>query len=206
MMMFDRSVFAMGAAPDRRQPLAAARAVRARARHLLLHHPAADAKRSSRRCRSFSSSLKVGDKVITTGGIYGQVTRLGEQTRADADRRQGPHRSVEGRRSAAIRARRRCQEPRRSAEGLEIMQNLRWKLITISPSSWCSRASASIRLSRRATTGPRPAGCRTSSSSSVWTSRAACTSCCACRPTMRCSSRRIRRRERLREELTNARA
>ena len=26
----------------------------------------------------FLSSLKVGDRVITTGGIYGQVTRLGE--------------------------------------------------------------------------------------------------------------------------------
>ena len=28
----------------------------------------------------FQSNLKVGDKVITTSGIYGQVTKLGEQT------------------------------------------------------------------------------------------------------------------------------
>ena len=29
---------------------------------------------------AFLESLKVGDRVVTTGGIYGQVTRLGEQT------------------------------------------------------------------------------------------------------------------------------
>jgi preprotein translocase subunit YajC len=28
---------------------------------------------------AFQSSLKLGDKIITTGGIYGTITRLGEQ-------------------------------------------------------------------------------------------------------------------------------
>ena len=28
----------------------------------------------------YKRQLKVGDKVVTTGGIYGQVTRLGEQS------------------------------------------------------------------------------------------------------------------------------
>ena len=28
----------------------------------------------------FLSSLKAGDRVITTGGIYGQITKLNEQT------------------------------------------------------------------------------------------------------------------------------
>jgi preprotein translocase subunit YajC len=30
--------------------------------------------------QKFLEALKVGDRVITTGGIYGQVTRLGEQS------------------------------------------------------------------------------------------------------------------------------
>ena len=30
--------------------------------------------------QEFLDALKVGDKVVTTGGMYGQVTRLGEQS------------------------------------------------------------------------------------------------------------------------------
>jgi preprotein translocase subunit YajC len=37
-------------------------------------------KRKQQKVQEFLSSLKVGDRVITTGGIYGQVTRLGEET------------------------------------------------------------------------------------------------------------------------------
>jgi preprotein translocase subunit YajC len=37
-------------------------------------------KRKQQKVQEFLSSLKVGDRVITTGGIYGQVTRLGEQS------------------------------------------------------------------------------------------------------------------------------
>jgi preprotein translocase subunit YajC len=37
-------------------------------------------KRKQQKVQAFLDGLKVGDRVITTGGIYGQVTRLGEQT------------------------------------------------------------------------------------------------------------------------------
>jgi preprotein translocase subunit YajC len=35
-------------------------------------------RKRQRKVQEFQSSLKIGDRVITTGGIYGQVTRLGE--------------------------------------------------------------------------------------------------------------------------------
>jgi preprotein translocase subunit YajC len=35
-------------------------------------------KRKQQKVQRFLDGLKVGDRVITTGGIYGQVTRLGE--------------------------------------------------------------------------------------------------------------------------------
>ena len=37
-------------------------------------------KKKQQKVQQFLDSLKVGDRVITTGGIYGQVTRLGEQS------------------------------------------------------------------------------------------------------------------------------
>ena len=37
-------------------------------------------KRKQTKVQQFLDSLKVGDRVVTTGGIYGQVTRLGEQS------------------------------------------------------------------------------------------------------------------------------
>jgi preprotein translocase subunit YajC len=37
-------------------------------------------KRKQQKIQDFLSALKVGDRVITTGGIYGQVTRLGEKS------------------------------------------------------------------------------------------------------------------------------
>ncbi len=37
-------------------------------------------KRKQQKVQQFLDSLKVGDKVITTGGIYGQVTRLSGDT------------------------------------------------------------------------------------------------------------------------------
>jgi preprotein translocase subunit YajC len=37
-------------------------------------------KRKQQKVQAFLDSLKVGDRVITTGGIYGQVTRLGDQS------------------------------------------------------------------------------------------------------------------------------
>jgi preprotein translocase subunit YajC len=37
-------------------------------------------KRKQQKVDAFLSALKVGDKIVTTGGMYGQVTRLGEQS------------------------------------------------------------------------------------------------------------------------------
>jgi len=48
---------------------------------------------------AFLDALKVGDRVVTTGGIYGQVTRLGDQsvqiqspTRSGSSRESGDRR------------------------------------------------------------------------------------------------------------------
>jgi preprotein translocase subunit YajC len=37
-------------------------------------------KRRQKKIQEFQSSLKVGDKIVTTGGIYGQITRLNEKS------------------------------------------------------------------------------------------------------------------------------
>jgi len=37
-------------------------------------------KRKQQKVQDFLGSLKVNDRVITTGGIYGQITRLNDQT------------------------------------------------------------------------------------------------------------------------------
>jgi preprotein translocase subunit YajC len=37
-------------------------------------------KRKQQKVDAFLGALKVGDKIVTTGGMYGQVTRLGEQS------------------------------------------------------------------------------------------------------------------------------
>jgi preprotein translocase subunit YajC len=37
-------------------------------------------KRKQQKVQEFLNNLKVNDRIITTGGIYGQITRLGEQS------------------------------------------------------------------------------------------------------------------------------
>jgi preprotein translocase subunit YajC len=37
-------------------------------------------KRKQQKIQEFLNNLKVGDRVITTGGIYGQVAKLGDQS------------------------------------------------------------------------------------------------------------------------------
>ncbi len=37
-------------------------------------------KRKQQKVQQFLEALKVGDRIVTTGGIYGQITRMGEQT------------------------------------------------------------------------------------------------------------------------------
>jgi preprotein translocase subunit YajC len=36
--------------------------------------------RRQKKVQQFLADLKVGDRVVTTGGIYGQITRLGEKS------------------------------------------------------------------------------------------------------------------------------
>jgi preprotein translocase subunit YajC len=37
-------------------------------------------KRQQQKVQQFREALKVGDRVVTSGGLYGQITRLGEQS------------------------------------------------------------------------------------------------------------------------------
>lgn len=37
-------------------------------------------KKRQKKIQDFQSSLNVGDRIVTTGGIYGQVTKLDEKT------------------------------------------------------------------------------------------------------------------------------
>ena len=37
-------------------------------------------KRKQQKVQTFLNNLKVNDRIVTTGGIYGQITKLGEQT------------------------------------------------------------------------------------------------------------------------------
>ena len=37
-------------------------------------------KRRQKKIQDFQSSLKVGDNIVTTSGIYGQITRLNERS------------------------------------------------------------------------------------------------------------------------------
>lgn len=80
MMIFDiGSVFAMAATPDggslwlQLLPFALVLAIF----YFIILLPM---KRKQQKVQAFLDSLKVGDRVITTGGIYGQITRLGERS------------------------------------------------------------------------------------------------------------------------------
>ena len=37
-------------------------------------------KRRQKKVQEFQDSLKVGDKIVTTGGIYGQITRVNDKS------------------------------------------------------------------------------------------------------------------------------
>ena len=37
-------------------------------------------KRKQQKVQEFLDALKVGDRVVTTGGLYGQITRLGDKS------------------------------------------------------------------------------------------------------------------------------
>lgn len=79
MTIFAGSVFAMAAPADNSSPwlqlipIALVLAIF----YFIMFLPM---KRKQQKVQEFLGGLKVGDRIITTGGLYGQVTRLGEQS------------------------------------------------------------------------------------------------------------------------------
>ena len=78
-MMLGGSVFAMGAAPDGASllPQLGLFAVVIGIFYFIVLLPA---KRKQQKVQAFHDALKVGEKVITTGGIYGQIAKLSDQS------------------------------------------------------------------------------------------------------------------------------
>jgi preprotein translocase subunit YajC len=79
MMLFDGgSVFAMGMAADGGNPLLqiVPFALILGIFYFIILLPA---KRKQQKVQEFLNNLKVNDKVITTGGIWGQITKIDEQ-------------------------------------------------------------------------------------------------------------------------------
>ncbi len=74
-MMFSALLFAMGASPEGGSPwlqLVPFALVLAIFYFIIL----LPMKRKQQKVRDFLGGLKVGDRVITTGGIYGQITKI----------------------------------------------------------------------------------------------------------------------------------
>ncbi len=80
MMMFDAGpVFAMGMIPEGGSPLlqVVPFVLILAIFYFIILLPS---KRKQQKVQEFLDSLKVNDRVITTSGIFGQITRLGEQS------------------------------------------------------------------------------------------------------------------------------
>ena len=79
MTIFDGPVFAMGAVPEGTTPWLqfVPYVFIVAIFYFVLFLPM---KRKQQKVAKFLDDLKVNDRIITTGGIYGQITRLGEQT------------------------------------------------------------------------------------------------------------------------------
>jgi preprotein translocase subunit YajC len=73
------SVFAMGATPDGGSPWVqfVPFAIVLAIFYFIILLPM---KRKQQKVQQFLDSLKVNDRIVTTGGIHGQITRIGEQT------------------------------------------------------------------------------------------------------------------------------
>ena len=73
------AVFAMGSAPDGGSPWVqfVPFAIVLAIFYFIILLPM---KRKQQKVAQFLESLKVNDRIVTTGGIYGQITRLGDQT------------------------------------------------------------------------------------------------------------------------------
>jgi preprotein translocase subunit YajC len=79
MMMFAAPVFAMGMTADGASPLLqlVPFALILGIFYFIILLPM---KKKQQKVDEFLGGLKVGDKIVTTGGIYGQITRLGEKS------------------------------------------------------------------------------------------------------------------------------
>ena len=79
MMMFAAPVFAMGMTADGASPLLqlVPFALILGIFYFIILLPA---KRKQQKVQAFLDGLKVNDRVITTSGIHGQITRLGDQS------------------------------------------------------------------------------------------------------------------------------
>ncbi|MEO8260863.1 MAG: preprotein translocase subunit YajC [Acidobacteriota bacterium] len=73
------AVFAMGSSPDGASPWVqfVPFAIVLAIFYFIILLPM---KRKQQKVSQFLDGLKVNDRVVTTGGIYGQITRLGDQT------------------------------------------------------------------------------------------------------------------------------
>ena len=114
-------------------------------------------KKQRKKVQEFQTGLKVGDKVVTTGGIYGLITRVNDTLRPAPDCRQGPHRDraglggwVSGAGAGRPGIRKRLTHGCIQESSLEDPHDS-------SSSSCSSRPSGSIRSSRSATACRRPA-------------------------------------------------
>ena len=79
MRLTGNPVFAMGFAPEGGNPLLqfAPFVLVLGIFYFIILRPM---RQKQQKVQKFLEALKVGDRVITTGGIYGQVTRLGDQS------------------------------------------------------------------------------------------------------------------------------
>ncbi len=79
MMLDSGAVFAMGAAPDGANPWLqfVPFAIVLAIFYFIILMPM---RRKQQKVQKFLEGLKVNDRVITTGGIHGQITRLNDQT------------------------------------------------------------------------------------------------------------------------------
>ena len=161
-------------------------AVRAHPRHLLLPDPACRCSSGRRRCRN-SRRPQGRDRVVTTSGIYGQITSLNDKSVqlqiADKVRIEVARAAVGGYQGRS----RSCRNRARSVHDQEVFaESALTSRRTILVDALRDRRR-SIRPRRATITGrstPRLAR-RPSSCSSASTSRAACTWCCGSRPTTR---------------------
>ncbi|MGE3509690.1 MAG: preprotein translocase subunit YajC [Vicinamibacterales bacterium] len=79
MMMFVAPLLAMGAPPDGNSPLGMLFPI-ALIMGIFYFVILLPAKRKQQKVQQFLDALKVGDKVVTTSGIYGRVTKMADQT------------------------------------------------------------------------------------------------------------------------------